>query len=139
MLVSADQFPGLEDAMVRVYASDGLLTAQATSAPFRIDTKAPQVVINFPGDNDFVPLGMPILLSGLAYDYEDGMLPSDALSWHSNLDGSLGTGEKVMIGLSPGLHILTLTAVDSQGNSVIAQVNVFVGAKYDVYLPVCQR
>jgi hypothetical protein len=124
--VNSDQFPGAENALIRVYASDGLLTTFSTSMPFSIDAKDPEAVINFPEDDSLLPEGMPILLSGLAYDYDDGMLTGEALSWSSDQDGFLGNGDKVLVTLSPGQHILTLMATDSHGNSVSAVAHVVV-------------
>ncbi len=130
---SGDQFAGTDQAMLRVFASDGLLTSQATVGPFSIASKSPQAVIALPQAGGTVPPRMQVLLKGYAHDPEDGMLNSEALSWSSDQDGALGTGSQVLTELSQGLHTITLTATDSDTNPGTATINVFVG--YKVYLP----
>ena len=114
--VRSDQFPGTDQAMLRVFASDGLLTSEATVEPFSIASKSPQAVIALPQAGGTVPPGMQVLLKGYAYDPEDGMLDSSSLSWSSDRDGALGTGSQVSTVLSQGLHTITLTATDSDTN-----------------------
>jgi len=65
-------------------------------------------------------------LSGEATDAEDGMLPSDALSWSSSLDGQLGAGAMLHVRLTPGAHTLRLHAVDSKGLRAQAEVAITV-------------
>jgi len=72
---------------------------------------------------------------GYALDGEDGMLTGAALSWTSSLDGPLGAGSPLLATLSEGMHILTLTATDSQGHSRSASVTVTVTHGWEVYLP----
>ena len=135
--VRGDQFPGTPGAMIRVYASDGLLTAQMTSEVFTIEPKPPEVVISLPQEGAVIPPGMPVIFSGNAYDREDGMLPGSSLAWESDRDGFLGTGDQVLAMLSPGWHTIFLTATDSNGNPAVVSVHVFVGSK--LYLPILQR
>ena len=131
--VSGDQFPGTEEAMLQVFASDGLLTSQATAGLFSIASKSPQAVIAVPQAGGTVPPSMQVVFKGYAYDPEDGMLDGEALSWNSDQDGALGTGSQVLTELSQGLHTITLMATDSDTNPGTATINVFVG--YKVYLP----
>ena len=60
--------------------------------------------------------GTPLFLNGYAYDLEDSTLGESALHWNSNRDGDLGTGSQVLVTLSPGQHVITLSAIDSDGN-----------------------
>jgi hypothetical protein len=76
-------------------------------------------------------------LKGYAYDREGGTLEGEAMSWSSDQDGFLGTGNQVLTELSAGQHIITLTATDGHDNTGTATINVFVGHK--VYLPLCLR
>jgi hypothetical protein len=135
--IRGDQFPGTEGAMVRVFASDGVLTSQATSGPFNIGLKPPQAVIVAPQAGVVLPPGAPLLLKGYAYDREGGTLEGEAMSWSSDQDGFLGTGNQVLTELSAGQHTITLTAIDSSDNTGTATISVFVGHK--VYLPLCLR
>lgn len=136
LLVYGDQFPGTETARVRVYASDGVRTSSATSAQFVVQRKPPQVLIAAPQNGLVVPPGTLLMLNGFAFDREDGPatdLPT--MYWYSDRTGSLGSGGEIMVqSLSPGKHVITLTAVDSDGMESSAQVTVFIG--YQLHLPV---
>ncbi len=55
----------------------------------------------------------PVTLEGSGTDAEDGVLSSDSLSWSSNVDGILGTGNSLETELSAGEHTITLTVTDS--------------------------
>jgi hypothetical protein len=124
--------------MVRVVASDGVLTSQATSGAFIVAKKAPQVTIALPRPNASLPPGAPMLLKGSTHDAEDGMLDPAVLSWHSNRDGDLGTGtDRLLTEPSHGWHTITLTATDSDDNPSSESVDVYVG--YRVYLPLVVR
>ncbi len=130
---------GSEEARVRVVASDGLLTAQdASDDPFTVAPKPPQVAIDWPADGSRLQPGQTLILSGYAWDPEDGPMPGEGLAWESNRDGILGSGDEVTVStLSPGRHIITLSATDSDGMESSADVNVFVGQSF--YLPLIVR
>lgn len=83
------------------------------------------------------PMGAALWLQGYAYDLEDGALAETALRWSSSRDGDLGTGSQVLVSLSPGEHLITFTATDSDGNAATATVRVYVGHR--VYLPLVLR
>ena len=69
---------------------------------------------------------------------EDGTLADDALNWTSSLSGVLGSGRILAVsGLPVGIHVITLVAMDSDGNTAIASVSVHVGCK--VFLPTVLR
>lgn len=58
-----------------------------------------------------------IKFEGKASDFEDGVLPDESLTWISSIDGELGHGTSLTVErLSVGKHIITLKAVDSEGN-----------------------
>ena len=101
--VSGDQFPGTSSAQVRIYASDGLRTSQATSANFKIEDKGPSVIISLPLDGSSVPPNIPVMLTGSAFDWEDGMLPGDAFTWSSRPGGDPGHREPDLGRPPPGL------------------------------------
>ncbi|MBF0227260.1 MAG: hypothetical protein HQK76_17585, partial [Desulfobacterales bacterium] len=59
-------------------------------------------------------LGQKIILNGAGIDAEDGVLPSNNLSWYSNIDGKLDVVNYIpTIDLSAGTHKITLVAKDS--------------------------
>nr|MBC8253237.1 hypothetical protein [Ardenticatenia bacterium] len=104
-------------------------SADESDAPFTVGRKGPQVFILSPESDVTIWPGAPLWLQGYAYDLEDGTLGEEALNWSSNRDGDLGTGTEVLVTLSPGQHIITLSATDGDGNTAITTINVFVGYK----------
>lgn len=78
----------------------------------------PTVSIDSPADSTSVAPGDSVAFSGSAVDLEDGALTGADLTWSSQLDGQIGTGERVETSsLSTGDHVVTLTATDSQGQT----------------------
>lgn len=138
LLVRGDQFPGTENARVRVYASDGVRTSVATSAAFAVVRKPPLVFITTPENGLVVPPGAVLLFSGFALDREDDPAASLPMHWHSDRDGMLGSGSEIMArSLSPGWHEITLTATDSDGMEGSASVLLYIG--YNVSLPIVTK
>jgi hypothetical protein len=108
---------GSAKALVRVTVTDGFWTASDVSdGTFQIPAKPPAVLILSPPDGSLLAEGVPLVAEGLAIDPEDGPLDSSSLSWSSDLSGSLGTGESVIVAEVPcGAQTITLQAVDSNG------------------------
>lgn len=129
LVVDFDHLPGsLNDSLIRVFASDGVNTGSATSDPFTVSMKLPEAKITFPEDGALFQLGQLVWLQGLGFDGDDGFLNDVSLLWESNIDGFLGNGEGLpLFDLSEDMHIVTLTATDSDGNSasdtIIVQVD----------------
>ena len=119
--VRQDELPGGPQSRVRVLANDGLLTGEATSAPFAVATSAPDVTIFAPAEGSAFYLAQPVMLEGAAADLEDGALDGTALLWSSDRDGELGRGEALATAeLSTGEHQIRLTATDSDGQQTAA-------------------
>jgi hypothetical protein len=79
------------------------------------------------------------MLSGYAWDPEDGPLPDESLTWESDRDGFLDAGDEVVVStLSSGHHIITLSATDSEDQVGTATVNIFVRLP-PIYLPIVLR
>jgi len=114
-LLDTSRLPGTDDAYLRVLVSDGVNTASATAGPFHVPAKVPIAVIAA-GDDVIFPAGTGAAIGGFAVDPEDGSVSGTGLTWTSDIDGPLGTGEVIQASLlSPGFHRLTLTARDSSG------------------------
>lgn len=123
----ASPLPGSADGHVQVLVTDGVNTARALSPSFTVPGHAPSVFVLEPQNGLRYAGRLPIVLQGEAYDIEDGVLPDSALSWTSNRDGSLGTGELLPAQiLTPGDHILRFSAHDSEGNTSEQSVQVSV-------------
>lgn len=122
------QLPGSTNALIQVLVSDGVNTGSATSSPFSVPNHVPSsVAITNPPDGYAQPAADMISLRGGAFDADDGYLPDSALSWSSDIQGSLGTGSPLYANLNPGTHKITLTATDSDGNAISTSVNVIIG------------
>lgn len=87
----------------------------------------PTAVITSPASGLAVREGTPVQLSGTATDPQDGSLGDAALAWASSIDGALGGGSSLEVGSpSVGVHTITLTATDSDGNTGDASISVLV-------------
>lgn len=62
---------------------------------------------------DYLPAHVRTIFTGMGTDREDGDIADADLQWTSSLDGNLGTGSYLEFNLSPGTHIIILTAMDS--------------------------
>jgi hypothetical protein len=86
---------------------------------------APALSIGTPSSRITVKAGMPVILTASASDAEDGDL-SSRINWTSSVDGRVATGASATAILSPGVHRLTATVVDSGNLSAQAVVVVTV-------------
>ena len=130
LAVNFDQLPGSTQALIQVLVSDGVNTGSATSPTFTVTKKKPTAVqIDNPTPNFAQPSADPVILSGSAYDPDDGVLSGSALQWSSSVQGSLGSGSPLSVHLQPGNHTINLVATDSDGNSVSVSTNVTIGGE----------
>jgi hypothetical protein len=129
--ISAALLAGSDSARVRVWVSDGLNEASATSAAFSVAAQAPEVFIAAPAEGASFLEGQPVALRGQAGDPQDGPLAAARLVWSSDRDGVLGSGDELHTTLSAGQHTLTLRATNSAGLSSSASLAVTVQADYD--------
>jgi uncharacterized repeat protein (TIGR03803 family) len=127
--INFNSLPGTNGvtALIKVLVSDGVNTGSATSIPFSVGRKIPTIVkILSPAANFVHASADPLMLTGAAYDPDDGMLHGTSLVWTSDVQGALGTGSPLSVSLRPGTHNLTLTATDSDGNSISTSVSVLI-------------
>jgi hypothetical protein len=128
--LNLDVIAGTDQGLLRVLASDGFHTSQDQSdGTFAVAKHPPQVNIETPENNSLYVGDQTIILEGTAFDNEDGQLGNTALSWTSDLDGSLGTGQSLAIvasTLTEGTHTITLTAQDSDGQAGTSNIVVEV-------------
>ncbi len=118
--VDLDRMPGSSgNALIRVYASDGVNTGSAISNTFEVATKPPITEIIAPENGEEYFAFDGLVLEGFAYDIDDGVLPDAALTWTSDRQGFLGSGAELTVPvIDVGEHVITLTAVDAEGNTV---------------------
>ncbi|HEX9736766.1 MAG TPA: IPTL-CTERM sorting domain-containing protein [Thermoanaerobaculia bacterium] len=126
--------PGTDRARFRIRATDGVLTATATSEPFHVPSKGPRVRIDAPADGARLAAGDFLVLRGGAFDPEDGFLSGDALAWTDGVGAEVGRGDStVVVGLAPGEHLFTLTATDGDGETAAATVRVTVVSAVELF------
>ena len=87
---------------------------------------APTATITSPASGLTVLEGTSVQLAGAATDPQDGALGDAALAWSSSIDGALGNGSSLESTPSAGVHAITLTATDSDGNTGSASVSMLV-------------
>ncbi|MBF0377709.1 MAG: PKD domain-containing protein [Desulfamplus sp.] len=93
-----------------------------------IGNTTPVPVITSPANNSSHSYGKEVIFQGNASDAEDGEIPPDALTWSSDKDGILGSGESLSTTkLSINTHIITLTAKDNEGVEGVASIKITVG------------
>ncbi|MBC2715087.1 MAG: hypothetical protein HF978_07235 [Desulfobacteraceae bacterium] len=128
--INLQNLPGSNEAMVRVLATDGFNTNNAVSPAFIVPSKIPGVDIYFPQEETItIQKGKRFVAKGTAFDREDGLLDSESLSWHSNVDALLGVGRQIDFAvLSLGVHDVTLKGEDSDGSIGESTINVEVVA-----------
>ncbi|HVO69866.1 MAG TPA: hypothetical protein VMT24_07470, partial [Aggregatilineaceae bacterium] len=124
--LDASTLAGSDNAVFRVIGSDGVNSGEATSQPFSVGKKLPQAEIIGPEAHSF-RTGDLVWLQGAAWDADDGSLDGDSIRWSSDKDGTLGTGASLPVyDLSAGTHTITMTATDSDHNSVSKTMTVAV-------------
>lgn len=122
-----DELPSGSEALVRVWATDGLNTTSDTAdAPFTLPNRPPQVEILSPDAGQALLTGQTLNLEAMVLD-ENTTLDDSQVTWQSSLDGFLGTGASLSVAsLSPGEHTLYCFAADAAGavgaDSVTVQV-----------------
>jgi hypothetical protein len=138
-LINTDEMAGGSDTRFRVVATDGVNTGfDETDQAISIPNQAPQAVILNPENGSSYLPGSLVVLEGIGTDMEDGTLPDEALTWTSDVQGSLGIGPSLPLNvLSFGTHLITLTVVDSYGIPSTSSVTIEIA--YRTYLPAILR
>jgi len=125
--VDADSLPGGEKCRFQLAVSTGFRTVQVESEEFSIPRRPSQVFILYPEAQTEVTYGNPIWLVGAAIPLLNEKGRQIDAFWSSNRDGFLGDGFRVLVTrLSPGRHVITLTAEARHCNEVKECVTVWV-------------
>jgi hypothetical protein len=110
---------GTTNGTFEVIVSTGLESASARLTGFSVANQPPEVRIFTPQPGTVSGKGSisegALVLSGSAFDLEDGLITPGQLTWISDQDGVLGTGYTLSTYLSPGMHQITLQMIDSRG------------------------
>jgi len=127
---------GTSAGLFEVVASNGVRSTFERTTSFTVTDSPPEVTIFSPLAGYQLDAATLITLSGSATDLEDGALNGAQLTWISDIDGVLGTGNQLTVELSSGNHFITLQVTDSQGQTSEAQVSL---KTWQVFLPLVLR
>lgn len=124
-------------SLVKIMATDGLnFASRQSAAGFTLPDRTPHALIYFPDDGGQYTSGSSLTLRGAVYDPEDGYLPAEEMSWTLSGQGSLGTGDNIVLDdLEDGKYMLTLMATDSNEHTGSKTISFRIGEKNEVYLP----
>ncbi len=127
---SNPQLPATSTGLVRVIASDGVLTgSDSSNGAFTVLPHAPIARIVTPKNGArFLP-GEEIPLAGAGWDADEGRLEAGDLEWSVENVGVVGTGSDALVpgGLGPGSYDVTLGVTDGNGSTAQALVTIEVG------------
>ena len=133
--VDARTLPATDDLVFRVVVADAFRSAESRMTGFRVANRAPLVSLQSPHPNDAAAEDAVWVLAAEVLDLEDGQIRTG--EWRSSRDGVLGTATVLPeVRLSAGEHSLTFTAVDQDGLSATASVQVHSGPVAQVDLAV---
>lgn len=87
----------------------------------------PSISISYPLFGCHFLHGTTILFRASAFDYEEGSLGNNRISWSSSIDGHLGFGKNIAINfLTPGNHIISTTARDTTGLTTTTTIQITI-------------
>ena len=121
---------GIDPTSKRTARARDLALSGSTSLHVEYTPHRPVVSISLPADGGSASPLAPVDFAATALDTEDGDV-SASLVWTSDLDGSIGSGGAFTTSaLSPGVHTITATAIDGDGNPGSATIGftVMLGA-----------
>ena len=128
----ASKLEGTTQARIGVSVSDGARSSFAETPVFSVANHAPEISIRTPVSGDVFAENQGFVVEAVAYDMEDGLLPSSSIVWESSVDGSLGAGRYLVLSaadLTAGSHTLTVTATDAAGLSASASVDIVISLR----------
>jgi len=124
--ISLDSLPSGKECRIQVGAGVGGRTTWMESEPFAVEPSPPELLVLAPQEGASYPVNEGVCLRAEALSIEDGTLPDEAIRWQSDVDAELGSGRLLMVQLSPGRHVLTVTATSSPGAEAAAKVEIAV-------------
>jgi hypothetical protein len=139
LVVDKAQLPGSSNGLFKVVAFNNTQATEATLQVGAIANKAPVTGIIPASGTRSLGANHALLLTGVAFDLEDGYLSGSRLQW---VKGASTLGSDVHLALPSGLsgggaHLIKLIATDS-GNTT-GQSSLLVNVSGYVYLPLILR
>ncbi len=121
----ARRLPGGDSCRVRVITTDGFNTTVATTDPFVVERRGPEVLPGGLVNGQRTPYGANLAVTALAVDPEDGSVPATSIYWEVAGPTPLTTTENVFNtrSLAPGVYTATAHATDLDGNTTSTSVS----------------
>jgi hypothetical protein len=118
-----ETIPGTLQGRIRVVATDGILTTIVESPDdFIVDDKPPVVEVYTPEEGATYPQSGSLAFSAQGFDLEDDHLDAKSIRWESDRSGYMGYGYQIDGSLlATGIHVITVTAIDSIGQTSSVQ------------------
>ncbi len=130
-LVNLDLLPGGNACRLEVIAS-GLHKAAAQTEPFDVPIKPRKAYLYSPHEGEIFQAGTSITFLGGGYSPDHDPCSFDEVSWHSNIQGHLGTGNQlVKSDLVPGTHHITMIMPDGARGEAKAGVWIKIAEKIE--------
>jgi hypothetical protein len=119
LAISTRLLPGGDACRLRVLAADGFHTTLVSTEPFPLAKHAPFITLAGLREQQRLPYGTNLTVRGYAYDAEDGSLDAAAVHWElAGPEPRSGNGGFFSLrDLAPGVHTLTVSATDAEGNA----------------------
>jgi hypothetical protein len=118
---------GSTQAMIRVVAHDGVLSAAANSAAFTMANKPPVPIILDPANNTQFAYEQTLIFSGAFDDAQAEPISDSNMRWLNSANALLGTGSTLAINtLQPGTHTIRFEVINAAGQSASASVTVVI-------------
>jgi hypothetical protein len=121
-IVNLDLLPGGKECSLEVILS-GLHKATAQTEPFEVKIKPRKAYLYTPHERDNFNVGTSVTFLGGGYSPDHDPCSFDEVSWHSNIQGHLGSGNQlVKTDLIPGTHHITMIMPDGASGEAKAGV-----------------
>lgn len=133
VMVDPNVIPRNEQGRLRLVASDGFNATIIESGEIAmLGGGQPEVYILSPNNFNAFSERNATVFHGYAYDLEDQTI--DAIEWNSSVDGNFASGRLVTAdNLTPGLHQITASVTDTDGNvAVSASIGIVIQARDQV-------
>ncbi|GJM43263.1 MAG: hypothetical protein DHS20C21_01050 [Gemmatimonadota bacterium] len=114
------------EGLLRLITEDGFNRVETIVDFLTVGSKkSPDVRLLTPGGS--AASTSTLVFEAAVSDPEDGRLADSTIDWSTDLVGSLGEGsQRIVYGLTPGTHVVTVSATDSDGmvasDSIVLQV-----------------
>ncbi len=135
VVIDTQELGGSGQASLRVTASDGSNTTQASTPTFVMANKPPLVLITSPGNGAHFQYGQMIHFSGDAYDLQGEAIATSEMKW-SRGNVALGTGPTLAVSDLPvGQQVINFTVKNGAGLAASRSITIVVGDDLNITGP----